>query len=335
MSDLGKIDQAFFEDVVSPRLGVARDDVLVGPQHGVDFGVLDVGSGVIVAATDPLSVLLELGVERAARLALDIVLTDVAVSGVPPTHVAVTLTLPPAMADDTIAAIWRGMDRYASDLGVSVGAAHVSRGMGVDSSWVGSATGLGVGARADLVRPDGARPGDAIVVSTGPGAETAGLVSTLYPDRLDLDESTLATAQRRVDDIAGVRDATTIHDAGQITAMHDATEGGIQAGLVEMATGAGVRFDVDRDAVPVPDGVEPVCAALGVDPWQVTSCGTLLSTVAPDDADAVVDALTSRDTPAAVVGTVRDGDGVYVDGTAVDAPERDPSWEAIAALIDD
>ena len=335
MSDLGKIDAAFFERVIATRLGADRDDVMVGPRHGIDFGVLSVGEQRLVAATDPLSILPALGLERAGKLALDIGLTDVAVSGIAPTHCTVTLTLPPSMPDREIAGVWRGLSDHASDLGVAITDTHVSRARGVDSSWVGGVTGFGVGDRERLVRPDGARPGDVIVVSTGPAAEVVGLAATLYPDALPVSSPTLETAEDRVDDIAGVRDAVTASDAGAVTAMHDATEGGIQGGLVEMATGAGVRFDVERAAVPVRDGVGPVCEALGVDPWQVTSCGTLLCAVAPDDADDVVAALEARGTPAAVVGTASEGSGVYVDGEAVTAPDTDPSWAAIAALTEE
>jgi hydrogenase expression/formation protein HypE len=99
-----------------------------------------------------------------------------------------------------------------------------------------------------------------------------------------------------------------------------------------MAAGAGVRFDLERAAVPVADGVEAVCTAVGVDPWQVTSSGTLLATVAPGDAAAVVSALEAQGTPAAAVGRVTEGEGVYVDGEPVGHPDGDPFWEALAAL---
>ena len=332
MTELGKIDRGFFEEVVYPRLGGEREDVALGPRHGIDFGVLDVGGRALVMATDPLSVLPELGLERAGRLALDIVLADVAVSGVAPTHVALSLTLPPGMEDEDLATVWLAMAEHARDLGVSVVATHAGRYAGVESSWVGGATAMGVGEHGDLIRPDGARPGDAIVVSTGPAAEVAGLFSHLFPDKLGLSPEEIATAQERIDDIEAVRDATTAAAAGAVTAMHDATEGGIAGGLVEMARGAGVRFDLDRSAVPVAPGVEAVCGAIGVDPWRTTSCGTLLIAVDPADADDVVAALRARGTPAAVAGIATEGEGVYVDGEYVDPPSSDPSWEAFAEL---
>lgn len=333
MTDLGKIDADFFERVVAPNLGADRAEVTLGPTAGVDFGVLELGGRAVVTATDPLSVLPALGRERAGRLAADIVLSDVAVSGVAPSHLALSLTLPPDYDADELAAVWRGIDAHASELGVEVTAAHVGRYPGVDSSWIGSGTAFGVGDPDELVRPDGARPSDALVISTGPAAEVAGLFATLYPERLGLDPATVATAQERVVDIPAVADALAAHRAGAVTAMHDATEGGLASGLNEMADGAGVRFEIDSGAVPMADGVEAVCGAIDVDPWHVTSCGTLLIAVESGDAADVVAILEKRGTPAAIVGRVRDGSGVYADGQRVEPPATDPSWKAAERLL--
>jgi len=332
---LGKIDADTFDSVIAPRLGADREDVRVGPTAGVDFGVFAAGGQAIVTATDPLSFLPELGPERAGKLALDIVLADVAVSGVAPTHVTVSLTLPADFPDDTFEGIWTGIDAHARNLGVAIVSGHTGYYADVASSWVGAATAFGVGDFEDVVRPDGATAGDSIVVSTGPAAEVAGLFATLYPEALGLDPETVASAQRRVDDIAAVEDALAAHDAGAVTAMHDATEGGVAGGLVEMAEGAGVRFDVDSTAVPMGEGVAAVCDAIDVDPWHVTSCGTLLIAVDSANAEAVVAALQARGTAAAVVGRVTEGTGVYVDGDRISAPEVDPSWAAGRRLADD
>ncbi|MDS0283664.1 AIR synthase family protein [Haloarcula onubensis] len=326
MSDLGKIDRETFRDVIYPNLGANREDVAVGPRHGVDFGVLDLGDRAVVVATDPISILPELGWRRAGRLALEIVLTDVAVSGVAPSHLAVNLTLPPAWSDDDLERLWLGIADHADRLGVSIVSGHTARYPGVDSSWVGGATVLGLGDHDDIVRPDGAAPGEDIVVTTGPAAEVTGLLATLFPEQLGLSHETVATARERVEDIAAVADARAAFETGGVTAMHDATEGGVAGGLVEMASGAGVRFDIDADAMPLAPGVEAVCDAVEVDPWTVTSAGTLLVTVESGRGEAVAEALRGRGTPAAVVGSVTDGDGVAVDGVSLSAPDSDPSW---------
>ncbi len=332
MTDYGKIDHDVFRRVIYPSLGATREDVLLGPQHGIDFGVLEIGGRAVAIAADPVSLLPDLGFERAGRFALEIVLTDVAVSGLAPTHLAISLTLPPAWSDEDLAAAWSGIATHAERLGVSIVTGHTGRYAGVDSSWVGGATVLGVGDPEDVVRPDGASPGDEIVMTTGPAAEMTGLFATLFPDRLGLDAETVATAQERVDDIAAVADAGAAFEAGDVTAMHDATEGGVAGGLTEMARGAGVRFEIDADRAPVAPGVEAVCDAVGVDPWTVSSAGTLLIAVGSGDGEAVAEAVRRRGTPAAVVGTVTAGDGVLVDGDVIDPPDSDPTWDVFDRL---
>ncbi|MUV89978.1 hypothetical protein GJ629_08795 [Halapricum sp. CBA1109] len=169
---LGKIDADTFDSVIAPRLGADREDVRVGPTAGVDFGVFEAGGQAVVTATDPLSFLPELGPERAGKLALDIVLADVAVSGVAPTHATISLTLPPDFPDDTFAGIWAGIDAHARNLGVAIVSGHTGYYADIESSWVGGATAFGVGDFESVVRPDGATPGDALIVSTGPAPKS-------------------------------------------------------------------------------------------------------------------------------------------------------------------
>ncbi|MFD1632466.1 AIR synthase family protein [Haloplanus ruber] len=332
MPDLGKIDREFFETHVRPRLGAERDDVRLGPTPGVDFGLLSVGNQVVAIATDPVSVLPALGYERAGRFALDVVLADVAVSGLQPSHLAVSFSLPPEMSDEAFGAVWEGLHAEAADLGVSIVTGHTARYEGCSFPWVGGATALAVGDAADVVRPDGARPGDDLLVTGGPAVETTGLLTTLFPERIDLPPATLATAQERLDEASCVRDALTAAAAGPVTAMHDATEGGLYGAFVEMATGAGARFEIERDRIPVRPGVAETCAALDIDPWTATASGSLVAAVDPERTDAVLAALDERGTAAARIGQVVEGKGVYVDGEQITAPSVDASWAAYSRL---
>lgn len=40
---LGKIDESFFNEVIFHRLGAKRNEVVVGPQHGVGVGIIKIG----------------------------------------------------------------------------------------------------------------------------------------------------------------------------------------------------------------------------------------------------------------------------------------------------
>ncbi|ODR79623.1 hydrogenase expression protein [Haladaptatus sp. W1] len=332
MSDIGKIDRDFFDEHIYPYLGADRDDELLGPKHGVDFGVIELDTHVVALATDPLSLLPELGFERAAWFAFHVVMSDVAVSGLRPSHLAVDFNLPPEISDEEFATVWQTFDREARKLGVSVVTGHTARYSGCQYPWVGGATTLAVGEKENLVRPDGAQSGDKVLVTKGPGVETAGFLVTLFEDQINLPEDDIKNAKDRFYDMSPVEDALVAADAGPVTAMHDATECGIHGALVEMARSAGVRFDVSHDDVPVLPGVLEACEYFDVDPWESTTEGTLVLTVASEGAETVLAALSDAGIPAAEMGTVREGEGVYVDGDRIEHPDVDPSLQVFAEL---
>jgi hydrogenase maturation factor len=330
MPEYGKVDGDFLDRAVYPHLGADREAIRIGPKHGVDFGVVDVGGQALVVATDPLSILPELGFERAARFALDVVLADVAVSGLAPAYLSMNFTLPPEMSDAEFERVWREIDAEASDLGMSVLTGHTARYEGCSYPWVGGATAFAVGDFEEVIQPDGARPGDDVVISTGPGVEAVGLLTTLFGDRMDLPTETIEIGRKRLAETDTVRDALTAAGAGEVTAMHDATECGLQGALCEMAAGGEARFEIKRERAPLRPGVEAVCEFLDVDPWQVTSSGTLVITAPPDESERVVSALEERGTAAAVIGRVTEGAGVFFDGEEVSHPQVDPSWAVYA-----
>lgn len=348
----GKIGRRFFEERIRPRLGADRPDVTLGPAHGCDFGVIEPGResldrsnddrpgtdrrhadlDAVVVATDPISVLPSLGYDRAGRFALHIALSDVAVSGIPPSHLSIAFALPTDFDDAAFTALWTAIHEECDRLGIAVTTGHTARYPGAELPWVGAATVLGIGSPERIVRPDGARPGDSLVVTRGPAVEATGLFASLFPDAIDRPAETVATAQRRLDDVRLVEDALAACEAGTVHAMHDATEGGLLGALHETASASGVRFVVDSDSVPVAPGVDAVCEALGMDPWRATTSGTLLASVAPADATTVAETLRSRGTPAAVVGSVASGSGVLVDDEETSPPEGDASWPVYAEL---
>ena len=99
----GKATAEMFEQVILRRLGAADRDVLVGPQHGVDVGVVEVADGVAMAlTTDPVFVVPAYGWERAAWFAVHILASDAATSGLPLRWMTVDLNLPPSISDDDL-----------------------------------------------------------------------------------------------------------------------------------------------------------------------------------------------------------------------------------------
>jgi hydrogenase maturation factor len=138
---------------------------------------------------------------------------------------------------------------------------------------------------------------------------------------------------------ARVAAAFGLRDAG-VTAMHDATEGGVLGGLLEVAAAAEVGMRIELERIPVRPEVRAICDHVGIDPYTSISEGTLIATVRPERAIGYVEACTREGIDAAIVGQVTDpGSGrVLVDAEGEREllhPGLDPFWGAFGAWAAD
>ena len=333
---LGKIHAEFFDRVIYPRLGARDASVIVAPRHGVDFGVIEMGDRVMVMSTDPFFIARELGLRKAAWFAVHIIASDVAVSGIPPRYLSIDLNLPPEMTEPELELMWKTVHSECARLGIAVVTGHTARYAGCSYPMVGGATVMGVGRRSELIVPKPCT-GDLVLVSKGPAIEATGLMAAYFSTFLQKKYG--ATFARKAQGIfyqmSTVKDARLAAAVGGVTAMHDATECGVIGGLYEMAAHSGVGLELDLDQVPVPDVVARSCQYFGMDPWKSISEGTLLATVRPDKAPAVIRALKREGIPASVAGRIvpaRSGLHMRVNGrrTAMEHPRVDPFWGAFA-----
>jgi hydrogenase maturation factor len=339
----GKATAELFEQVILRRLGAPDPDLIVGPQHGVDVGVVRVADGIAMALTaDPVFVVPAYGWERAAWFAVHILASDASTSGLPLRWIAVDLNLPPELSDDDLTSLWDAFSRTCADLGIAVVTGHTARYDGCAWPMVGGATCMAVGPEDAFVTPTMARPGDRVVVTKGAAIEATALFAATFPERLargvgaDVVRAGDALFERMtVVPEARVASAFGLRDDG-VTSMHDATEGGVLGGLLEVAVASGVGMRIELDRIPVRPEVRAICAHVGIDPYTAISEGTLIATVRPERAIGYVEACAGAGIDGAVVGEITDpGAGrILVD----DAGERDlihpgldPFWAAFGA----
>ena len=336
----GKATAELFEQVILRRLGAVDHDVLVGPKHGVDVGVVRVAEGVAMAITaDPVFVVPAYGWERAAWFAVHILASDAATSGLPLRWMAVDLNLPPEITDQDLTALWDAFHRACEGIGLAVVTGHTARYDGCTWPMVGGAVCMASGPEDAFVTPTMARPGDRVVVTKGAAIEATALFAATFPDRLA--EGIGADFVKKADALfehmtvvpeANVARGFGLRDVG-VTSMHDATEGGVFGGLTEVAAAAGVGMRIEREAIPVLEEVRAVCEHTGMDPYTSISEGTLIATVVPGRADAFVIALEDAGIDAAVVGEVTEPSaGVVLVGAGgerpLEHPGLDPFWGA-------
>lgn len=332
LPDLGKIHPEFFNRIIYPHLGKADPDVIVKPQHGVDFGVIDLGRDVMVLSTDPFYIAKELGMEKAAWFAVHILASDVAVSGIRPRFLSVDLNLPPEMTEYELISMWKSVDTECKKLGIAVVTGHTARYAGCNYPMVGGATVFGIDKKKKLIIPKPA-PGDLIVISKGPAIETTGLMSAYFPQFLEnmYGKDLVREAQSVYYQMSTVKDALVAASVGGVTAMHDATECGVFGGLYEMAAHSGVGMNIYMDRIILQDAVKKTCQCFGIDPYRSISEGTLLATVKKVKAKKIVAALKKNNIPASIAGEVVEykrgihivqGRGKY----KLEHPRIDPFW---------
>ena len=343
----GKATAELFEQVILRRLGAADPDVLVGPKHGVDIGVVQVAEGVAMAlTTDPVFIVPAYGWERAAWFAVHILASDASTSGLPLRWMAVDLNLPPEINDEDLTALWDAFSRACGDLGIAVVTGHTARYDGCTWPMVGGATCMALGPADAYVTPTMARPGDRIVVTKGAAIEATALFAATFPDRLAAGVGTDVVQradalfeQMTVVPEARVAAAFGLRDRG-VTSMHDATEGGVLGGLLEVAVASDVGMRIVLDAIPLRPEVRAVCDHVGIDPFISISEGTLIATVRPDRAIGYVEACAREGIDAAIVGDVTEpSEGrVLIDVVGerpLEHPGLDPFWGAFGAWASD
>jgi hydrogenase maturation factor len=335
---LGKITRDVFDSVIYPRLGSRRPEVVVPPQHGVDVGAVDLGDGrVLVVKTDPVFIVPQFGLKKAAWFAVHILASDVMTSGIPPQYAAIDLNLPVSMTDEQFAEMWEGLHGAMAEIGVSVVAGHTGRYEGTDYPMLGGFAMFGVGPRERLVTTRGAKPGDQIVMTKGPAVEATALLANFYPEyfKARLPPDVFEEAYDLYWQMSCWKDGLVASKVG-VHAMHDATEGGVWGALVEVAEASGVKIEIYEERLFMKRAVAELTRTVGIDPWISISEGTLI--IATDRGDEVVEALLREGVDAAVIGRVEaGGPGVVLrrrGGAAepIGHPSEDPFWRAFSEI---
>src|SRR5437764_1153535 len=148
-------------------------------------------------------------------------------------------------------------------------------------------TGVGLVPDGVNISASNARPGDVILLS-GTIADH-GMAVLSKREGLELE------GEIRSDTQPLHRLVAAMLRAGEIHVLRDPTRGGLGTSLCEIAATSNVGLEIDSRAVPVREPVKGACELLGIDPLFVANEGKLVAFVAPDRAEAVLDAM--RATP--------------------------------------
>ncbi len=150
--------------------------------------------------------------------------------------------------------------------------------------------------------------GDAVIVSGDVGDHGAAIMSQREGIEMDVEiESDCASLWDMIE--------LVLKQGVSISAIRDATRGGLAAVLNEWAMAAGVNIYIDEDNIPVNDSVKGFCELLGFEPYQLACEGRAVFAVKPEYVKKTLNILKSHPLGknARIIGTVENNN--YYAGT--------------------
>jgi hydrogenase expression/formation protein HypE len=277
----GKATQTLIEGLLIPAFASPA-----GEQLG-DAGAVTVDGAGLALTTDSFVVRpIRFPGGSIGELAVNGTVNDLAVAGARPVALTLSLILEEGLPSDTLRAEVEAIARAAEQAGVEIVAGDtkvVERGH-ADEMYV-CTTGLGqLDPRASL-SPSALRPGDRILVSGSVGEH--GTAIMLARGEFDLEADIESDTRSLWPAVDALLDAA----GPDLRCMRDATRGGVASVLNELARASAVAMIVSEAAVPVDPAVAGAAEILGIDPMYVANEGKFVAFVAPERADAALEAL--------------------------------------------
>jgi len=299
----GKLSAQLMRDIFLPAF---RNETL---ERLDDQAVVTVGNTRLAFTTDSFVVkpLFFRGGDIGS-LAVHGTINDLAMGGATPLFLSTAFIIEEGFPMEQLRRIVESLGRAATACGVQVVTGDtkvVDKGSG-DGVFINT-TGLGIVRDGVSLSANGARPGDAVILSGFIGDH--GIAILAEREGLEFDspvESDSAPLYTLV--------AAMLETGGAIRCLRDPTRGGVSSSLNEIAAQSGVGIRLNEDAIPIREEVRGACEMLGLDPLYVANEGKLLAIVDAGDADRLLAAMRNhplgRD--ARKIGTVTQADSGWV-----------------------
>ena len=304
---LGKLPPDLLAQLLA-QAPISDPRVLLKPGIGLDCAVIELGDTLLVFKSDPIT----FATDEIGWYLVQVNSNDIATMGATPRWLMVTMLLPEGKTTADLAnQINHQLVTACQEKGISLIGGHTEITYGLERPIL-AGTLIGEVTRERLVTPQGMKEGDHILLTKGIPIEATAILAREFPERLHgvLSQQELQQAQNylMVPGISVLRDAQIAIEAGQVTAMHDPTEGGLAGGLWELAEASGHSLLIDPTTIPIPDLALRVCTAFGLDPLATIASGALLLTVTAVTAPQIQQALEAAGIACVQIGEVVAGE---------------------------
>lgn len=272
---LARLDDQAIVNVNGERLAITTDSFVVKPLF---FPGGDIGS-----------------------LAVHGTVNDLAMGGATPLFLTAAFIIEEGFPMEELRRVVNSLRQAATDAGVQVITGDtkvVEKGKG-DGLFINT-TGIGLVPEGIELSADRARPGDKILLSGSIGEHGIAILAQRegleFETQIKSDSAALHTLVRSM--LEATRD---------IRCMRDPTRGGVSSTLNEIAESSRVGIELEENSLPIHEEVRGACELLGLDPLYVANEGKLIAIVAPEAAEAVLQAMRRHPLglEARLIGTVK------------------------------
>jgi len=294
----GKATHKLIEGLLLP----AFDNPALAPLS--DAAMLPFGDAHIAMSTDSYVVRpLVFPGGSIGELAVNGTVNDLAVSGATPIALSAALIVEEGFETEALTHEIEAMAAAAKNAGVFIATGDtkvVERGK-ADGLYV-ITTGVGIADPELNLSSSAVRPGDKILCSGTLGDHGAAIL--MARGDLELEAEVLSDTRPLTPLVQALKETA----GSGLRFMRDPTRGGVGTVLNELARDSGYGVVLREEKIPIQDVVHGACEILGIDPLYVANEGKLLAVVAPESADAALEALRNVEggEEAEIIGEVRE-----------------------------
>lgn len=317
---VGKLPLSLLEKLLK-TIPADNPDVLAGPGIGIDAAVIRFGDQTLVFKTDPIT----FTSENISWYLITVNANDIACMGGTPRYLLATFLLPEGKTTPSgVESLFSDLERACRASGIEVVGGHTEITYGIERP-IAAGFMIGTLERRALIRPSGAQPGNAVLLSKRIPIEAVSIIASEVPDKLGLDGKTIEEARNFLHHpgISIQKEALIARETGGVTAMHDPTEGGLATGLKELALAAGCGIEVERDRIPILELAEKILPKFSIDPLGTLASGSLVVCCHEESAQGILTAWRENGIEGSLIGRITPGPEMILveNGTRKPLPE--------------
>lgn len=306
--EIGKVSNNDLNNYVFKNIKKRREEVLAGPNIGMDTSVLDFGGDLIVISTDPITG----ATKDLGKLAIHVSCNDVSCECADPVGVLMTILLPPSASLEELEEIVKDANAECERLNVEIIGGHTEVTDAVNRIIV-STTVIGRVKKEHLPQREKIEEGDVIAISKYVGIEGTSIIfNEKYNEINKLFNEEEIKELKNMSKSFSVVEESKIARNYRVKHLHDITEGGIYGAIWETANSIDKKIIVDFDLIPVLDFTKKIANYYNINLYRLISSGSMIMVIAKDDFLNYKNACEKENIKITKIGVVEKGQGAFI-----------------------